>query len=82
MTSAGRRGGRQEAADAPTGWCGGLGFAPSDAAAWGEQRPGPSGRNCSRSCKRAADVEAAECALTSLHRVSAIGISLKKPGDR
>ncbi|KAJ1116712.1 hypothetical protein NDU88_004918 [Pleurodeles waltl] len=43
MTSAGRRGRRREAADAPSGRCGGVGFAPPDAAAWEEQRPGPSG---------------------------------------
>ncbi|KAJ1172368.1 hypothetical protein NDU88_004215 [Pleurodeles waltl] len=43
MASAGRRGGRREAADAPTGWCGGKGFAPAGATARGEQRPGPSG---------------------------------------
>ncbi|KAJ1082599.1 hypothetical protein NDU88_002764 [Pleurodeles waltl] len=35
MTASGRRGGWREAADAPTGWCGGLGFAPADAAARG-----------------------------------------------
>ncbi|KAJ1134497.1 hypothetical protein NDU88_000948 [Pleurodeles waltl] len=41
MASAGRCGGRREAADAPTEWCGGKGLAP--AAARGEQRPGPLG---------------------------------------
>ncbi|KAJ1166609.1 hypothetical protein NDU88_007008 [Pleurodeles waltl] len=42
MTSAGRRGRRREAVDAPSGRCGGVGFAPPDATAWEEQRPGPS----------------------------------------
>ncbi|KAJ1117580.1 hypothetical protein NDU88_005778 [Pleurodeles waltl] len=37
MTSTGRRGGRLEAADAPSGRCG---FCTPDSAAWEEQRPG------------------------------------------
>ncbi|KAJ1165611.1 hypothetical protein NDU88_006032 [Pleurodeles waltl] len=39
MTLSGRCGRRREAADAPSGRCGGVGFASPDAAAWEEQRP-------------------------------------------
>ncbi|KAJ1125543.1 hypothetical protein NDU88_003971 [Pleurodeles waltl] len=42
MASTGWRGRRREAADASSERCGGVGYAPPDAAAWEEQRPGPS----------------------------------------
>ncbi|KAJ1174917.1 hypothetical protein NDU88_000208 [Pleurodeles waltl] len=44
MASSGWRGRRREAADASSGRCGGVGYAPPDATAWEEQRPGPSKR--------------------------------------
>ncbi|KAJ1129390.1 hypothetical protein NDU88_007761 [Pleurodeles waltl] len=43
MASSRWSGRRPVAADVPKGWCGSKGVSPTDAAALGEQRPGPSG---------------------------------------
>ncbi|KAJ1135276.1 hypothetical protein NDU88_001717 [Pleurodeles waltl] len=59
ITSAGWRGQQREAAEGPSGWCGGVGFVPPNAGARGDQRPGPSGM------RRQRGVGSASCAVCS-----------------